>query len=193
MTLAAPAAVLSSAVPSVAPSDRVRAAVDAHYDAIWRFLRRMGVAERDTEDAAQQVFLVFSQRASSVGAGAERSFLFGTALRVASDARKKRSRLREVMVDDERELDGVHPAPGAQHVVEGRQLLACVDRVLAQMPAELREAFILAHLEELTMAEVARALSIPEGTVASRLRRARAVFEEHALALRASFEKGSLL
>lgn len=187
MTLASPLMALSS----TAPVDRVRAAVDAHYEGVWRFLRRMGVAERDTEDAAQQVLLVFAQRLGAVSAGAERSFLFGTALRVASDYRKRRGRLREVMVDDPRLLDGEHPAPGALHALVERERLAAFDRVLGGMPAELREVFVLADVEELTMAEVGRVLSIPPGTVASRLRRARVVFAECALALRASFEKGT--
>jgi RNA polymerase sigma-70 factor (ECF subfamily) len=189
MTLASPLIALRSLAP---PVDRVRAAVDAHYDGVWRFLRRMGVADRDAEDATQQVLLVFSQRLSTVKAGAERSFLFGTALRVAADYRKARSRQRAVLVEDAGASDGEHPAPGALHALVERELLACVDQVLGAMPAELREVFVLADLEELTMAEVARVLSIPPGTVASRLRRARAVFQENALALRASFERGSL-
>src|SRR5579863_10463069 len=89
---------MTAAITSTAPArrdardERVRAAVDAHYDALWRFLRRMGVAPRLVEDAAQQVFIVFAERMASVAPSSERSFLFGTALRVASDVRRKADR-----------------------------------------------------------------------------------------------------
>ena len=46
------------------------------------------------------------------------------------------------------------------------------------MPMELRAVFVLAELEEMTMAEIAAMTDTPPGTVASRLRRARAAFGE---------------
>lgn len=46
------------------------------------------------------------------------------------------------------------------------------------MPFELRVVFVLNEVEELTGPEIAELLDIPVGTVASRLRRARALFEE---------------
>jgi RNA polymerase sigma-70 factor, ECF subfamily len=53
-----------------------------------------------------------------------------------------------------------------------------LDALLASLPLDLRTVFVLYELEELTMAEIARALDLPMGTVASRLRRARETFEE---------------
>lgn len=48
-----------------------------------------------------------------------------------------------------------------------------LDRALAQLPREQREVLLLVALEELSYAEVARALGIPPGTVMSRLARGR--------------------
>jgi RNA polymerase sigma-70 factor, ECF subfamily len=53
-----------------------------------------------------------------------------------------------------------------------------LDRVLDQMETDLRTVFVLYEFEELNMAEIASALGIPQGTVASRLRRARADFRQ---------------
>ena len=50
-------------------------------------------------------------------------------------------------------------------------------RVLNDLPMELRAVFVLYELEELTMAEIASTLGLPPGTVASRLRRSRELFE----------------
>jgi RNA polymerase sigma-70 factor (ECF subfamily) len=46
------------------------------------------------------------------------------------------------------------------------------------MPFELRSVFVLFELEEVTETEIARALDLPRGTVASRLRRARKFFQD---------------
>ncbi len=67
--------------PRTDSSTRVRDAIDANYDALWRFLRRLGVDEHEVEDAAQHVLLVFAQRATTVAPGAERSFILGSAVR----------------------------------------------------------------------------------------------------------------
>jgi len=62
--------------------------------------------------------------------------------------------------------------------IDDRRARALLDALLASMPLDLRTVFVLYELEELTMAEIARALDLPAGTVASRLRRAREAFEE---------------
>jgi RNA polymerase sigma-70 factor (ECF subfamily) len=168
---------------------RVRAAVDSHYAPLWRFLLRMGVEDSQVEDAAQQVFLVFAQRGDEVVPAAVRAFLFGTALRIASDFRRKRERIGAVDLGALGDL--AHPAPDAEQQAEQNELRRLLDRVLDELAPELRAVFVLTELEEMTMAEVARVLGIPAGTVASRLRRAREVFAERANELRAYLEKGA--
>jgi RNA polymerase sigma-70 factor (ECF subfamily) len=176
--------------PHSASSTRVRAAVDAHYDVLWRFLRRLGVDEREVEDAAQQVLVVFAQRAASVTPGSERSFLLGSALRVASDVRRKRARSREVTMAEP--TDGhVDPLPNAEEQLEEHQRRRWLDEVLDSLPDELRAVLVLADLEEQTMSEVGVVLGIPQGTVASRLRRARELFEQTAAELKARIDGGT--
>jgi RNA polymerase sigma-70 factor, ECF subfamily len=48
-----------------------------------------------------------------------------------------------------------------------------LDRALALLPVDLREILLLVGLEELSYGDVARALNVPQGTVMSRLSRAR--------------------
>ncbi|HTQ43991.1 MAG TPA: RNA polymerase sigma factor [Polyangiaceae bacterium] len=167
----------------------VRDAVEAHYEVLWRFLRRMGVDEHQVEDAAQQVLIVFARRTADVPREAARSFLLGTALRVASDWRRKDARAGDAVAIDSLG-DHAHPDPDAEHVVAQREMRQMLDRVLDALSPELRAVFVLAELEEMTMAAIARALSIPPGTVASRLRRAREVFGARAGELRAQMEYG---
>jgi len=170
-------------------ADRVRAAIDFHYDALWRFLRRLGIPEDQVEDAVQQVLLVFARKASGIAADADRAFLFGTALRIASDMRRKGLRRPEI-VGEHALLMQPHPAPDPERRMADQELLQCLDRVLDQLGAEHRVVFVLAELEEMTMAQIGEILSIPLGTVASRLRRARELFEAGASALKAQLVGG---
>jgi len=186
MTVATTFPALGCAVDTV--DGRVRAVVAAHHDALWRFLRRMGVADGQVEDAVQQVLVVFARRAEDVEAGAERPFLFSTALRVASDVRRKASRSREI-ADEEAALRHADPGPDAERQLGDKELRRWLDRLLDELAPELRAVFVLTELEEMTMAEIGRLLSIPAGTVASRLRRAREVVEVKAEQLRTLLEE----
>jgi RNA polymerase sigma-70 factor (ECF subfamily) len=171
---------------------RLRAVVQTHHDALWRFLRRMGVPEGQVDDATQQVLLVFVRRAADVDEDAERPFLFSTALRVASDVRRKVKATREREVADAGAMNGhVDPAPDAERQLAHKELRRRLDQILDELAPEQRAVFVLAELEELTMAEISRLLSIAPGTVASRLRRARELVEARARDLREHLGEGS--
>src|SRR5229473_4321310 len=88
-----------------------RALVNDHVDFIWRTLRRLGVLEADLADAVQQVFLVVARKIELVHEGSERGFLFQTAIRVASDSRRSRTRRREVSEDMLHSLADEGPGP----------------------------------------------------------------------------------
>jgi RNA polymerase sigma-70 factor (ECF subfamily) len=171
----------------VTSHERVRAIAEAHYDFVWRSLRRLGVAASDVEDGAQRVLMVLMRRIDSVQPGAERSFLFGTAIRVASDMRKQSARAsnRQQSAADE---SGLPADP--ELLLDQERARRLLDQVLDELPLELRTVLILADLEEMTMAEVAALLEIPAGTVASRLRRAREKFAECAVALKQKLDGG---
>jgi len=175
----------SSAAPDQATRDeRVRGLVSTYFDFVWRSLRRLGVPEADVDDSAQQVFLTATQKLAALPVQKEKSFLFGTCLRVASHARRSQQRSREVHDDQLGERQDTAPDPGAQ--LEQRQARALADTLLAQMPLDLRAVFLLFELEEMSTPQIAEMLAIPVGTVASRLRRAREDFHERIKRLQAS-------
>jgi RNA polymerase sigma-70 factor (ECF subfamily) len=155
--------------------ERLTALVRVHYDFVWRLLRRSGVPRPETEDAAQQVFLVAHRRLSVIALGSERAFLAGTAVRVAADIRRGR---RRRPADVEAEPDAVDLRPQPDELVEAHRARVLLDRLLASMPEELAAAFVLFEIEELSTREIGVALGIPKGTVASRLRRAREWFSD---------------
>jgi RNA polymerase sigma-70 factor (ECF subfamily) len=63
--------------------------------------------------------------------------------------------------------------PGQDHHVSGLELKVQIQRALAQVSPELREAVILRDLEDMDYKEIAEVLKIPQGTVKSRISRGR--------------------
>jgi RNA polymerase sigma-70 factor (ECF subfamily) len=163
--------------------ERIRTSVVEQYEFLWRSVRRLGVAEPQVEDAVQQVLVVFSRRVDEIRPGAERAFMFATAVRVAADFRKKQKRTREDLNSDALERHA-SPAPSVERLIDEGRARELVDVILADMPMDMRTVFVLFEFEEMTMATIAQMLDLPSGTVASRLRRARAMFEEAALRVR---------
>jgi len=164
---------------------RLRAAFDQHFDYVWRLLRRLGVHEASVDDAAQQVFLTFSDKLSQVLPGKERAFLTGTAYRVASNQRRGERRSHE-HADDEPIARAIDPAPTPEELLDASRKRVWLDRILDGLPLDLRAVLVLFELEDLTTPEIATLLDLPVGTVASRLRRARQLFTEAAEELKAS-------
>jgi len=156
---------------------RLRSLVSEHFDFIWRSLRRLGVPHTDVDDCTQQVFWVAARKLSIIAEGSERAFLFSTALRVASDARRSRVRRREVQQDDEGHQT-CDAGPRPDEIADQKRARALLDEVLSAMPLELRTVFVLFELEEMPTQDIANLLELKAGTVASRLRRAREEFHK---------------
>lgn len=163
---------------TLAGSDRkLRALVNEYRAFVARSLRRMGVPLSDVDDAAQRVFLVVSRKLASIEPGRERSFLFGVAVRVASEMRRFEARRRRLEVAVEVDAEST---PCTDDLLELKRSRLVLDRLLSTMPRHLTTVFQLAETEGLTALEISERLGIPPGTVASRLRRARLLFWQQA-------------
>lgn len=147
---------------------------DEQFDFVWRSLRRLGVAPDTIDDATQEVFVVASRKLGAIELGKERAFLFGTALRVASDARRSVQRRRAREHDAELETESTAPAP--DELVDRKRARELLDEIIASLPEDAQPVFVLFELEGMTMAEIATCLDLRPGTVASRLRRGRELF-----------------
>src|SRR4051812_10966558 len=164
------------AAPVVADHARLRRMLDESFDFIWRSLRRFGLSDDRADDAAQQVFIIASRKLDIIRPDSERSFLFGTAMRVASDMRRSAVSRREIAhADPAADLADTSSTP--EELIDQRRARETLDTVLDAMDEDLRTVFVLFELEEMPTAEIASLLAIPPGTVASRLRRAREEFE----------------
>jgi RNA polymerase sigma-70 factor (ECF subfamily) len=163
------------------PKSRLSRLVDEHIDFVARILRNAGTAEADIDDEVQRVFIVLSNRLEEVQRGSERGFLLQTALHIAARSRRTVARRREVLTDQLPQIADAVSTP--EELVDRSRMRQTVDQILSQMDGDLRIVFLLYEVEQMTAAEIGTALKIPNGTVASRLRRARADFRDRVAAL----------
>lgn len=168
---------LRSGAIDASERERVRQLIDEHYAFIWRLLARLGIRADDVDDATQQVFMVLLTRERlAIKPGSERAFLFGIAVRVA---REQRRRNKKAENHSDVDFDSMaHPGLDLEALTDQQRARELLDRLVQSIPEELRMIFILFEIEGLPAIEVAALLDIPAGTVASRLRRARQHFRE---------------
>jgi len=169
---------LPASVTTGAPPISFEALYEAEFAFAWRNLRRLGVAEWQLRDAAQDVFLVVHRRlAEFEGRGTPRAWLYSIIVRVAAQYRRTQLRKQLEHTEDAHQLadtEGLGPEHGAEQNEHLRLLLALLDA----LDEAKREVFILAELEEMTAPEIASALEIKLNTVYSRLRAARVELRE---------------
>ena len=173
----------SVATMAFAPEARVpsstadRAALErlarAHYDFVWRTVRRLGVPSAETDDVVQEVFLVAARHIHTIQN--ERGFLFRTCQFTCATARRGAQRRREV-VDDTTLAAALDPHANPEERAAQAEAREQLQELLDRLADDQRAVFVLFELERLTMSEIAQMLDVPEGTVASRLRRARELF-----------------
>jgi RNA polymerase sigma factor (sigma-70 family) len=145
--------------------------VRRHGPMVLGVCRRLVRHEQDVEDAFQAVFLVLVRKAAGVQPrGKVGNWLYGVACRIARRARdaaqRRHARERQVEQLPERGMHG-------QDSGDSADLLPLLDEELTRLPDRYRAPVVLCDLEGRPYQEAARLLGCPEGTVASRLSRAR--------------------
>lgn len=156
--------------------ERLQHVAEAHFASVWRFLRALGVPASTLDDAAQEVFLVAARKLEKIRPGAEKSFLFGTAVHISRELRRKHAREELAQDPDDESLepaDDWTPEAALDRKEERDSLMHLLDG----LQDDLRTAFVLYEIEGHSIVEIASMLQIPAGTAASRLRRARETVE----------------
>jgi RNA polymerase sigma factor (sigma-70 family) len=146
------------------------AAIVARYGGmVLSACRRVLGNGHDAEDAGQATFLALARGAARIRSpGALPGWLYGTAHRVAIRAKRAADRRR-------RREARVHAADASDPVAElmWRELQGVLDAEIDRLPQPLRGAFLLCCLEGVSHAEAGRRLGVAEGSVSSRVSRAR--------------------
>lgn len=144
--------------------------VRRHSSMVLGVCRRVLDNAHDAEDCFQAVFLVLVRKAASVRPREMvGNWLYGVAYRTALEARKLAARRR----NREKKRCEMHSNRAETKSDDWQELQPLLDQELAKLPNKYRGVLISCDLEGRTRKEVAQILGLPEGTVASRLARAR--------------------
>lgn len=148
---------------------------------MWRVLARAGVRDADLKDASQEVFIIVANKLEPLDADTKiTTWLYGIAIRVAANHRRKVQRKREDFSSDSVfETAHDHAHDPEQNAVRA-QARAQLAELLASLVPDQRIVFEMFELEEMTCPDIAKALGIPLGTAYTRLRAARAAVVERA-------------
>lgn len=158
--------------------------VDAYQSRVFGFVRRMVPTGEDAEDVTQEVFLKAYRNLSGFdGRCSLRTWLFRIAHNLCIDRARRRGRAPEMLALLPEEDAGGFDVPDAGATPEAllmtHELQSLVEDAIGSMSEKLRSVLLLHDREEMAYDEIATALTIPVGTVKSRLFLARAHLQKH--------------
>jgi len=140
-----------------------------------RFVFRVAYAmlrnTHDADDVVQETFLRLYRAGSWEGVENEKAFLARVAWRLAVDKLRK---VRNEAIDMEMAAGGASPEDAAI----AADWTATVHRLVDALPPELREPLALSTVDEMSSREIAQVMGIAEGTVRTRIMRARQILKQ---------------
>jgi RNA polymerase sigma-70 factor (ECF subfamily) len=157
---------------------------EEHFSFVWRSVRSLGIAPSFVEDVVQDVFVVVHRRLAEFDGrrASIRTWLFGILRRTVADHRRTRRRkpahfgTQEGDAEVETLTDQSRMSP---HDSAARaEAVRVLSQLLDALDDDKREVFVLAELEQMSVADIAVAIEINVNTAYARLRAARKDFEE---------------
>lgn len=142
---------------------------------VFRVAYALLLNRADAEDAVQETFLKLYRNGGWRNVENERAFLARVTWRVAVDRRPRQPEALSFDNDSECDLSSEAPStdPGPEQTLLLSDQHARIHAMIDALPEELRLPLVLSAGDELNSREIGRVLGIPEGTVRTRLQRAR--------------------
>lgn len=164
--------------------------VMAYEQRVFGLVYRMLGRRDEAEDLVQEVFVqVFKSIDGFRGDAKLGTWIYRIAINLCKNRSKYLSRRHSDAQDELKEasqggaLTVAHgvtsgESPGPEQVVQGYQLEQIMQRCIAELDEEFREVLVLRDVEELSYEEIMDITGLPEGTVKSRIHRARAALKK---------------
>jgi RNA polymerase sigma factor (sigma-70 family) len=142
------------------------------FDSLYNFARWLSQNQNDAEDLVQETYLKALRSYASFEPGTNfRAWIFRILKNTFLGSCSKLEQRMTLAVDSEEDLPATTATP--ESLLIGRSDIDAVRRALEELPIIFREVILLSDVEEASYREIAEILSIPMGTVMSRLARAR--------------------
>lgn len=156
---------------SVAQQARFAAIVERQSRFIFRLAYALLRNTYDAEDVVQETYLKIYRAGAWEAIENERAFLARVAWRIAVGKLRKK---RQVPLDPETAIHGVSPEDAAI----ATDWNMAVQRLVDALPQKWRQPLALSTVEEMSSREIAEVMRIPEGTVRTRIMRARQILKQ---------------
>lgn len=146
--------------------------VRRYQDRLYRFILRMVNSRDEALELTQETFVKAWQALPQWRPDAEfKTWLFRIGSNTAMDSLRRRKLVEFVALDEDYDVAGEVAGPEAQ--LQTKQRLHALESALDRLPHDQREIVLLRDVEDMSYAEIGATLGINEGTVKSRLARAR--------------------
>lgn len=152
--------------------------VERHEKRVFRLLMRMMGNREEAEDVAQETFLSLHRHGRNFRNESRFStFVYRVAANAALNRRRSLGRARtrvQKLVARQAAGDDLPAAPrDPEAAAHGSEVANQVQQALGTLPEGMRMPLIMYEMEGLSYGEIADSLSVAEGTVKSRIHRAR--------------------
>jgi RNA polymerase sigma-70 factor (ECF subfamily) len=175
-------AILSGAGTAERSRDEaIEGMVRQHSRLVYRIAYAVLRRHHDAEDATQETFLRVLRYSSKLAAVEDpKTWLARVAWRVAVDRSKRSGCRQEIPLDqpEQQMQEVVSPHVSADQALQGTQVGAVLEKLIAALPEKLRAPLVLSAIEEMTPREIAATLNITEAAVRSRVFRARQILKD---------------
>ena len=143
----------------------------------WHYMGRREAAEDCAQDAMVRVWRGLNSYRGDCGF---ESWVYRIAANTCLDALRRQKREKSVSLEPMKEegFDPPDPGPGTEAQIMAREDRERLRSAIASLPEEQRDALVLTQLEGLSYERVAGMLQVTEGTVKSRVNRAKARLRE---------------
>jgi RNA polymerase sigma factor (sigma-70 family) len=147
------------------------------FDSLYNFARWLVQNQSDAEDLVQETYLKALRSYASFEPGTNfRAWIFRILKNTFLASCSKLEHRMTLAMDSEEDLPATSATP--ESLLIGRSDIDAVRCAIADLPVIFREVVLLCDVEDASYREIAEILSIPIGTVMSRLARARKMVRE---------------
>lgn len=151
--------------------------IDAYGAAVYGFCRKLSASKADADDLYQQTFLRAMELCGRIDPeNNPRSFLLALSAGIWKNNRKKQGRRQRITPQADLEEEDWSQIPGGrdtEDVVLKSDLRMQVQEVVGRLNDKLRIPVLMYYAADMAIPEIASALRLPQGTVKSRLHKAR--------------------
>ena len=160
---------------SIQLSDTALAWPDSFNDELLGFLTKRLRCAETAADITQETLLRLHENAKTQPPDNARALAYRIAINLANDYQRRlkvRERYHEGLAGDYLADTQACPKPGPEQVVMAKQRFQQFQTVLAKLPPDCRQAFLLHSIDHLTYGQIAERLGISESMVSKHLARA---------------------